>query len=92
MAENIKKNTRRVWVIIGSIILALFLLALSFCCGFLTSCVIGGKTAGTIYSITSIMDNVGYIYDPVTGEKRELTEEDYANAWRVYCVLWIGSG
>lgn len=80
MVENGKKNTKRILIIIGSIILALFLLMLSFCCGFLTSCVIGGKTAGTIYSITSIMDNVGYIYDPVTGEKRELTEKDYADA------------
>ena len=80
MAENNKKSTRRIWVIIGSVVLAVFFLALSFCCGFLTSCVIGGRTANTIYTITSIMDNVGYIYDPVTGEKRELTEEDYANA------------
>ena len=80
MAEKIKKNTKRIWLIIGAVALAIVMLILSFCGGFLTSCVISGKTAGTISTIVSIMENVGYIYDPVTGEKRELTEEDYADA------------
>lgn len=79
MGEKVKR--KRSWFLtIVIILVSIIALGTSFLGGFFTSCVMRGNTVGTIGSIVSIMENVGYIYDPVTGEQRELTEDDYADA------------
>lgn len=55
-------------------------IALSFSCGYFFHYLINGKTANRTNQIVKIMENAGYIYDPVTGERRDITEEDIADA------------
>lgn len=75
-----KPTKNRAFTIIIAVILALIISGFSFLGGFFTSCVIRGQKVNTLSQIMTIMEKVGYVYDPVTGEKRELTEDDYANA------------
>lgn len=63
-----------------SVILGIIFLCLSFACGFITSCLIGGKNSKVASKLLFMMEHVGCIYDPVTGELREITEEDVADA------------
>ena len=80
MGVSNKPSQNRRLSITLAVILAIILAGVSFLGGFFTSCVIRGRTVNTISEIVTIMEKVGYIYDSITGEKRELTEDDYANA------------
>ena len=77
MTENHNKgsNKRILFIILGIVFLCL-----SFSAGFITSCFISGKKSSVASKLLYIMDKVGCIYDPVTGELREITEEDVADA------------
>ena len=79
MSEKVKRK-RSGFLTAVIILVSIIALGVSFLGGFFTSCAMRGNTVGTIGSIVSIMENVGYIYDPVTGEQRALTEDDYADA------------
>ncbi len=80
MISRERPTKNRKFTLAIAILLAIIVAGLSFLGGFFTSCVIRGKKVNTLSEIITIMEKVGYIYDPITGEKRELTEDDYANA------------
>lgn len=71
-----KKTSKKVL----AILLGILLFLLSFAGGFLTNYLIRGKEANVAYDLVSIMQKVGYIYDPETGEKREITDKDVGDA------------
>ena len=79
MSENKKEkqiNKKR----IVSIVLVSLIVVFSFASGFMTSCLIRGENANFASELVYIMDKVGCIYDPVTGELRDITKEDIADA------------
>jgi len=53
-------------------IIAVVSLALAFTGGYFSNYIIRGKNVGVASDIVSLMDKVGFIYDPVTGEEREI--------------------
>lgn len=79
MSEN--KNEKRINKSrITSIVLSVLLGLLVFAGGFLTSCLVRGKNANFASELVYIMEKVGCVYDPVTGELRQITKEDIADA------------
>jgi len=56
------------------------IIALSFTCGYFSKYLIDGKKQTTASELTRLIDQVGYVYDPVTGEERQVTEQDIADA------------
>jgi carboxyl-terminal processing protease len=77
MTENHNKGSNKRTL---CIVLSIVFLCLSFSAGFITSCFISGKKSSIASKLLYMMDKVGCIYDPVTGELREITEEDVADA------------
>lgn len=73
------KNNKVVKIVL-TIVLSVVIACLSFVGGYFFNYLSHGRTATVTYDIVSLMEKVGYIYDPVTGEERELTEKDVANA------------
>ena len=61
-------------------IIAVVSLALAFTGGYFSNYIIRGKNVGVASDIVSLMDKVGFIYDPVTGEEREITGEEIGDA------------
>ncbi len=59
---------------------------IAFTGGYFSRYIFHSKSANTAVDVISIMEKVGYIYDPITGEKREITQEDVADAL-VYGLL-----
>ena len=72
------KNNKVVKIVL-TIVLSVVIVCLSFVGGYFFNYLSHGRTATVTYDIVSLMEKVGYIYDPVTGEERELTEKDVAN-------------
>ena len=70
------KKSKKVFCIILSVLLFI----LTFAGGFFTSYLVRGKNANLASDLVSIMEKVGYIYDPLTGESREITEKDVGDA------------
>lgn len=81
MPENNQNRTQKTKFtkIILPIILTLSII-LSFVGGFFVRELIAGSSAINTSNIVSLIEKFGYIIDPVTGEKREFTESDYAKA------------
>ncbi|MBQ3492890.1 MAG: hypothetical protein IJA88_02150 [Clostridia bacterium] len=63
-----------------SIILSVILFIITFAGGFFTSYLVRGRNANVASDIVTMMEKVGYIYDPTTGEPRSITEKDVADA------------
>ena len=79
MSENKSENQVNKKRIV-SIVLAVLTVLFSFASGFTASCLIRGKNANFASDLVYLMDKVGCIYDPVTGELRDITKEDIADA------------
>ena len=71
-----KKTSKKVL----AILLGVLFFLLSFTGGFLTNYLIRGKEANVAYDLVAIMQKVGYIYDPTTGENRKITDKDVGDA------------
>lgn len=71
-----KKTSKKVL----AIVLGVLFFLLSFAGGFLTNYLIRGKEANVAYDLVAIMQKVGYIYDPTTGENRKITDKDVGDA------------
>ena len=71
-----KKTSKKVL----AILLGVLFFLLSFAGGFLTNYLIRGKEANVAYDLVAIMQKVGYIYDPTTGENRKITDKDVGDA------------
>ena len=76
MSENKNVKSKRVVSVFLCVIIAL----ISFACGFMADCVIRGKKARFASDLVYLMDEVACIIDPVTGELRNITEKDIADA------------
>ncbi len=61
-------------------------LILSFVGGYFSRYIFHSDKVNTAVDVVTLMEKVGYIYDVKTGEKRELTQEDIADAL-VYALL-----
>lgn len=79
-AKKTEKKDKKVVKIVLTIVLSVVFFCLSFAGGFFANYLFRGRTANVTYDIVSLMDNVGFIYDPITGEERAVTEKDVANA------------
>ena len=66
--------------VILSTILAIFIFLLGGVGGFLVNRLTKSNASNTIEEILRIIDNVGYVYDEQTFEKKELTAEELADA------------
>ncbi len=53
---------------------------LAFTGGYFSRYIFHSKSANTAVNIISLIDKVGYVYDPITGERKDITEEDVADA------------
>ncbi len=75
-SENKKAKRNKI------LIYTLFPLALiiAFVGGYFSRYLFQSKAVNTTADIVAIMEKVGYVYDPVTGEERALTEEEIADA------------
>ncbi len=71
--NNIFKKTLT-WIII------VLSFALAFTGGYFSNYIFRDKKVRVASEIISLMDKVGYIYDPVTGEEREITSEEVGDA------------
>ena len=81
MCDNQKQyNKNRIFRKIVIIALCIITVLASFSFGFMANCLLRGQKASVVSDIVTIMDKVGYIYDPATGKVREITEEDIADA------------
>lgn len=78
--ENSSKGNNKILKNTLSVVIAVVIIALSFAGGYFTNYLFRGKNVGVVTDIVSLMDRVGYIYDPVTGEEREITEEEIGDA------------
>lgn len=74
-----RQNKGKKSKIIFALVLAVAILV-SFVGGYFSFYLINGRTAFVAAEVSRIMKNVGYVVDPVTGEMRELTDEDIADA------------
>ena len=63
-----------------TVIIAVLLFSLTFLGGYLSSYLFRSKPNSTAFDIIKLMEQVGYIYDPVTGEEREITQEEIGDA------------
>ena len=63
-----------------AVLLGVLFFLISFASGFFANYLLRGKEANVAYDLVAIMKNVGYIYDPTTNERREITEKDVADA------------
>ena len=78
--ENSSKVNNKILKNTLSVVIAVVVIALSFAGGYFTNYLFRGKNVGVVSDIVSLMDRVGYIYDPVTGVEREITKEDIGDA------------
>ncbi len=76
MSENKNEKSKRVVSVFLCVIIAL----LSFASGFIVNSLIRGKKAKLASDLVYLMDSVACVVDPVTGEIREITEQDIADA------------
>jgi flagellar basal body-associated protein FliL len=70
-----KPNKRKTMITITAILIAV----ISFFSGFLVNYLINGNKLNRVNTILRIMESVGFVFDE-NGEKREITEEEYADA------------
>ncbi len=77
--ENSSSN-KKVLKKVLTFILSVLIIILSFTGGYFSNYFIRGKNVGVVSDIVALMDRVGYIYDPVTGEEREISSEEIADA------------
>ncbi len=63
-----------------AVLLGVVFFLISFAGGFFANYFLRGKEANVAYDLVSIMERVGYIYDPKTNERREINEKDVADA------------
>ncbi len=81
MQDNQKANAKRTnGKKILTVIIAVLLFLLTFIGGYFSSYLFRSKPNSTAFDIITLMEKVGYIYDPVTGEEREITQEEIADA------------
>ena len=63
-----------------TVVIAVLLFLLTFIGGYFSSYLFRSKANSTAFDIITLMEQVGYIYDPVTGEDRAITQEEIADA------------
>lgn len=71
-----KRNLHKIFVPIAMILAVI----LSFVGGYFSRYLFDGREASVTKELVDIIGRFGYVFDPDTGEVRELTEKDYANA------------
>lgn len=78
--KNGNGNKKSVLKKVLAIVLSAVILVATFFGGYFANYLFTDKSVRKATDIISIMQGVGYIYDPVTGEEREITDEDIADA------------
>ena len=73
MEQEQNKRLIRVLIITLSLVVA-------FVAGFFSQCLFASKQVNLASEIVGIMNQVGFVYDESTGEKRPITEEEIAEA------------
>ena len=63
-----------------SVILAVVIVCISFAGGYFSNYLFNSKNSLLARDLVSIMEKVGYIYDPLTGQTREITDEEIGDA------------
>ena len=76
--DNRQRKGKRQKIIIA-VILAL-IVVISFLGGYFVHYAVNGKNINTAVRILKIIEKVGFVYDERTGERREITEEEIADA------------
>lgn len=79
MKDRKIKLTEKTKKIITALLAGVFI-ALAFTGGYFSKYIIDGKKRNTTSELVRLIEQVGYVYDPVTGEERAVTEEDIADA------------
>ncbi len=88
LENSAKKKTKRNRILAFTLIPLAIILA--FTGGYFSRYLFHSKGANTAVDIISLIEQVGYIYDSKTGERRQITEEEIADAL-VYGLLDIYS-
>ncbi len=78
MANKNKENNKNKKII--SAILTVVIVLISFTGGFFLGGLNGVKSNGLLNEVIGIINNTSYVIDPVTGQPRKITEQDYVNA------------
>ncbi len=77
-ATTQKKSKNRLNKILAYTLIPLALFV-AFTAGYFSRYIFHADTANTASDILSLIEKVGYVYDPETGEERALTEDEVAN-------------
>ena len=78
--KNGNGNKKTVLKRVLTIVLAVVGFCAAFAGGYFSNYIFNSRNSMVARDIVSIMEDVGYIYDPVTGEEREITEKEVAYA------------
>lgn len=78
--KNEKSSNKNVLKKVATYLLCVLVIVLSFTGGYFSRYIFDSKNTAVVHDIVSLMDRVGYIYDPITGEEREISSEEIADA------------
>lgn len=79
MREGSKTTSSRKVKIITAILVAVAIIV-AFIGGYFSKYLIDSRSVNVTSDIVRLMEQVGYVYDPLTNERKEITEKDIADA------------